>query len=190
LDPHVHLLDEAEELLFGPVYFALHISVAHFAPSESRGKGGSPGSFAALGWRAQRATDGFLSEAGLITGSRNDVIIDLSGAHLEGAHLEGAYLSGAYLSGAHLRGAYLRGAHLSGAYLRGAHLHGAHLSSAHLSYADLRDAHLSGAHLSSAHLRGADLSYADLSYAKVTQTQLNEAKSLQGTIMPDGSKHP
>ncbi|HAE84050.1 MAG TPA: hypothetical protein DCK85_11725, partial [Ktedonobacter sp.] len=36
----------------------------------------------------------------------------------------------------------------------------------------------------------ADLSDANLRGAKVTQAQLNKAKSLQGTVMPNGSKHP
>ncbi len=82
----------------------------------------------------------FLSEAGLITDSRNDVII------------------------------YLYGANLSGADLHGVDLHGAILFIANLY--------------------GAILSRADLSGAKITEEQLKEAKSLKGTIMPDGSRHP
>jgi hypothetical protein len=39
-------------------------------------------------------------------------------------------------------------------------------------------------------LTGADLSRAHLSRAVVTPEQVTPTRSLQGTIMPDGSKHP
>ncbi len=132
-------------------------------------------------------------------------IIDLSGADLSGADLRGvnlnsvnlfhADLSGANLSGtildrANLIEADLDSTDLSGASLGLASLGLASLSRANLDGADLFFASLFQANLSGATLSGATLSNADLSGAKVTQTQLNEAKSLQGTIMPDGSKHP
>ena len=43
---------------------------------------------------------------------------------------------------------------------------------------------------SGADLSGADLSGANLKGATVTQEQLAQAKSLKGTIMPDGTIHP
>jgi hypothetical protein len=57
---------------------------------------------------------------------------------------------------------------------------------------DLRDADLRGADLRGADLIGADLSNARLNHAKgVTEKQLEEqAKTLKGATMPDGSKHP
>jgi len=152
--------------------------------------------------------------------NKNDVIIDLSsaelsgadlkGVDLSGAHLNGAELSGAELNGAHLGrvdliGAELNGAHLNGADLIGAHLFGAHLNGAHLNDADLSDADLmntdltradltradlSGADLRLADLTGVDLRFADLSKASITQVQLDQALSLQGATLPDGSKHP
>jgi uncharacterized protein YjbI with pentapeptide repeats len=55
---------------------------------------------------------------------------------------------------------------------------------------NLRDANLSKANLTNAVLTKFDLSGADLAGAKGTSgTQLGETKSLQGVIMPDGSKH-
>ncbi len=149
-----------------------------------------------------------------------DVIIDLSGAELTGAELTSADLSGAHLNGAHLNGAHLNSAHLARVELIGAELNGSDLNSADLSDAHMNSAHLSGAHLNSAHLTradlmntdltganlrladltgadlrladltGADLRFADLSKAQVTQVQLDQALSLQGTTLPDGSKHP
>ncbi len=61
---------------------------------------------------------------------------------------------------------------------------------ANLSGADLSGAELDRADLSGADLSGANLSEADLSGATITQPQLDQAKSLKGTIMPDGSIHP
>jgi uncharacterized protein YjbI with pentapeptide repeats len=51
---------------------------------------------------------------------------------------------------------------------------------------------LSGTNLSGADLSGADLSGADLSGAAgITNEELEQqSKSLEGAIMPDGSKHP
>jgi len=83
----------------------------------------------------------------------------------------------------------------------------ANLTGANLSGADLSQAILSGADLSCyinptypttrqcvdltrANLTGADLSNANLTGAIVTSQQLSEAKSLSGTIMPNGSLHP
>ena len=116
----------------------------------------------------------------------------LSGADLRGASLYGADLSGADLSSATLSGANLYGASLYGADLRGADLRGAKLDSATLSYANLSGAYLNSATLSGANLSGADLSGANLqSAAGITIEELEkQAKSLQGTIMPDGTIHP
>jgi uncharacterized protein YjbI with pentapeptide repeats len=77
--------------------------------------------------------------------------------------------------------ANLFGADLSGATLSGADLSGANLSRANLSHADL-----SGADLSRANLSHADLSGADLSGARdLTRKQLAEARSIEGTMLPD-----
>jgi uncharacterized protein YjbI with pentapeptide repeats len=44
--------------------------------------------------------------------------------------------------------------------------------------------------LDGANLSGADLRKADLSGAKASNEQRDQANSLQGATMPDGSKHP
>jgi uncharacterized protein YjbI with pentapeptide repeats len=136
--------------------------------------------------------------------------VDLSGAILEGAnlsyaHLEGAILIDADLNRANLSAAALNGAILRLAFLRFAHLNGAILIGTNLEYADLIHAILIGARMNSADLNGTVLSYANLAFvdlsgaildgtdlqgAIVSLEQLNKAKSLRGTIMPDGSKHP
>jgi Pentapeptide repeats (8 copies) len=58
--------------------------------------------------------------------------------------------------------------------------------------ANLFRANLSGAYLHYASLRGANLKGADLSWAQgITPEELEQqAASLEGAIMPDGSKHP
>src|SRR5258708_7486842 len=94
----------------------------------------------------------FLSEAGLITSSGNDVIIALDGADLTGADLDGIGLKGARLNNANLVGAKLNNADLDGA----------ELDRADLSGAELRNTYLRAAHLEGAKLRGAELSNASL----------------------------
>jgi uncharacterized protein YjbI with pentapeptide repeats len=102
---------------------------------------------------------------------------DLSGARLVGANLSVADLSGADLSRASLWGADLSLANLGGANLSGVSTRGANLSSTILSGAILRDANLMGTSLSGA--------------TGITTEELEQqAASLEGVIMPDGSKHP
>jgi hypothetical protein len=86
----------------------------------------------------------------------------------------------------------LRGANLDEADLSHANLSHASLHEADLSYAVLRKTNLSGADLHGANLRGAHLEGADLRDARgVTEEELEkQAENLEGTIMPDGSKHP
>jgi hypothetical protein len=76
--------------------------------------------------------------------------------------------------------------------LRGADLSGANLDDADLSGDTLNGANLSDATLRNADLSGADLNGADLSGAKgVNNEQLvQQAASLEGATLPDGSKHP
>jgi hypothetical protein len=68
----------------------------------------------------------------------------------------------------------------------------ADLSIFHLIYADLNGAFLSDAELNFANLSGAILNDADLRDVRgVTEEQLEEqAKTLEGATMPDGSIHP
>jgi uncharacterized protein YjbI with pentapeptide repeats len=147
----------------------------------------------------------FLHDAGLI--SKDNKMLNLSGADLSDADLSGADLRGADLSDAHLSDANLSNANLSNANLQGAILSGANLSGADFSGADLTlaflrraslrrailrgailigaklsDANLSSADLSRAKLRGADLSRAILSGADLGRAILSGA-NLQGAIL-------
>jgi hypothetical protein len=81
---------------------------------------------------------------------------------------------------------------LTMANLRGANLSRAVLDLAGLSRAVLSDAYLGNASLRGTHLMGADLSGAKMQGATgVTSQELEQqAYSLEGAIMPDGSKHP
>ena len=145
----------------------------------------------------------FLYKSGLL--QKEEPIIDLCQAdlwqaHLRKAHLAGASLAGADLFEASLRQADLHGAdlsganlmftNLSGANLSGTNLRGANLVRANLRGANLSKAVLSTAYLEKAHLQQADLSGANLSEAIIATEQLDEAESLRGTVMPDGSRHP
>jgi Pentapeptide repeats (8 copies) len=139
----------------------------------------------------------FLLGAGLLNGTEHtDPIINLADSNLEGGiTLKGfstryAKFPGANLSDADLYQAILDHADLHKANLTGADLYNVFLEGAQLRAADLEQADLSDADLTGADLRDADLSWADLQGAHVTKQQLARAKSLQGAIMPDGSKHP
>lgn len=126
----------------------------------------------------------FLYEAGLISGET--IVVKLHNAGLSRVDLHWANLRGAYLSQANLRGAYL-----SDAYLFEANLNWAILSGADLNLANLSGADLLRADLSRANLRRADLSGANLNGAtNLTNEELErQAKSLEGTIMPNGQKY-
>jgi uncharacterized protein YjbI with pentapeptide repeats len=121
-----------------------------------------------------------------------DVKADLSGADLGLADLREAYLLGVIFADANLRGANLSDAALSFATLSDADLREVNLSRANLSWANLERANLETANLSGAILKGAILDEADLRNVEgVTKEELEQqAKSLKGTTMPDGSKHP
>jgi len=126
----------------------------------------------------------FLYETDLITKDRS--VVDLLGADLRGADLRGANLRGA-----HLGEADLDGANLAGTDLRGANLNGANLREANLGLADLTEADLSRAYVGMTDLSLADLTGADLrNVRELTVGQLDQAYSLEGATMPDGSKHP
>jgi uncharacterized protein YjbI with pentapeptide repeats len=138
--------------------------------------------------------------------------VDLNGANLSGALLNCDLLSvppkGVLDRSKLLMCPNLDGADLSGANLNGTHLQGVDLTKVNLTQANLSGAlirckslqvdsthrrsyctNLSGVNLSGADLSGADLSGANLKGATVTKKQLAKAKSLHGTIMPDGSIH-
>ena len=91
-----------------------------------------------------------------------------------------------------LNSANLYGTNLSNANLLGADLSWAILSDANLSNAKLGVADLSDANLEAANLFAADLSGANMQGARgVASQQLEQqAYSLEGAILPDGSKHP
>jgi uncharacterized protein YjbI with pentapeptide repeats len=119
---------------------------------------------------------------------------DLSRANLSRANLSEANLSRANLSDADFRMVILIMAILRMTILRGTNLSEADLSEADLSEADLSRANLSRANLSEANLGMANLSEANLGMANLTGTivtleQVEQAESLQGAMMPDGSRH-
>jgi uncharacterized protein YjbI with pentapeptide repeats len=143
-----------------------------------------------------------LTEANLINANLNKA--DLSGAVLYGAGLSDSKLIGAHLEEANLCEAKLRRTDLMGAYLNKAELTSADLYLANLSEANLQKANLVGANLQKANLMGADLTGADLGYANLDNVNLSRANltgakvsnellatthSLEGTTMPDGTKH-
>lgn len=134
-------------------------------------------------------------------------------ANLYETMLGNADIRGADLNEANLYKADLRRANLQGANLRESNMKKAILRSADLANADLRHANLQGADLRGAILgvvimwdfgqdgdepimadladfREANLREANLDGAIGKIYQLEEARSLEGAIMPDGSKHP
>jgi uncharacterized protein YjbI with pentapeptide repeats len=159
----------------------------------------------------------FLGKSGLII--RGKSIIDLQGAFFTDSILDHADLSGSDLSGAEFSFASLQNVNLENTDLTGTFFTQADMTCANLRRANLTDAilartKLSRANLSEANLSGATLDGAALDNevrvytlrdgkwtpikygqitilkgAKVTQEQLNQASTLEGAIMPDGTKH-
>jgi uncharacterized protein YjbI with pentapeptide repeats len=119
----------------------------------------------------------------------NLISANLAGADLFEANLSDAILDQTKLGKANLAGADLRGCRLNEADLRDADLSGVNLNVGDLVGADLRGAKLGGAKLLGADLSKADLSQADLSGTEITESALEKVKSLEGTTMPDGTKH-
>ncbi len=152
-----------------------------------------------------------LKNAGLDTADLREVTLHdacLKEVDLRRANLRGADLKGSDLRDADLRGANLSNADLSNTCLAGANLlpydtrHPSKLNATNLSNGsdpsniDASDDHmipadLSGAYLSNADLTGAYLSGANLRGATgMTREELEQqATSLKGATMPDGSKH-
>ena len=71
--------------------------------------------------------------------------------------------------------------------LAGADLSYLNLSGSNLTNGDLRGANLRRCDLTGVKLKGANLSGADLTAVLVTQAQLNEAASLDGATLPNGT---
>jgi uncharacterized protein YjbI with pentapeptide repeats len=137
----------------------------------------------------------FLSQAGILV-KCTEKEKAMAGLGLHGADLSRLNLSSTNLSTADLSGAYLSESDLSEAFLIGAKLCEASLWEANFSGADLTGADLSGALLIGANLYSANLTNANLNGANLngayntSKEQLEQAKSLKGATMPDGSKHP
>ena len=112
--------------------------------------------------------------------NRNDIVLQfLQDAHLISLKNAVIDLSSANLSNDDLSGANLAGANLVDDSMAKANFAGANLGCIDQIYVSI-----------CADLSGATLSGANLRMATVTNEQLAKAKSLQGAIMPDGSKHP
>jgi uncharacterized protein YjbI with pentapeptide repeats len=125
--------------------------------------------------------------SGTFLRSANLQWVQLREANLSGAALEEADLGKADLSGANLEGAVLRGANLAEVNLEGAVLRGANLAEANLVGSNLLEANLEGAYLADVDLTGATLA----NVMGVNAAQLEQqAASLEGATMPDGSIHP
>lgn len=152
----------------------------------------------------------FLREAGLTTNKHSifkDARIedmDLTFLPLRGFNLQNTVLLGSKLNNADLFNSNMQNVNLSGINMKYANLESADLRRALLIDTDLQFAYLietnlfsaylsranlQMANLTSANLERADLAGANLKDAKVTPEQLAQAKSLKGTIMPDGTVH-
>lgn len=117
----------------------------------------------------------FLSEAGLINGDNDNVILHLQKADLDKANLTGIFLHGVNLSRANINDANLHRAILTNALLELTDMKSTDLSSADLIRANLSHADMSGANLSNAILIGANLTGAILEGADLQGADLHSA---------------
>lgn len=135
----------------------------------------------------------FLWRAGLVTGKQpvislnaaNLIFTTFSDALLYNINLSGALLNGSTFNNCDLHNAIFIGTNLTAATLENVNLTGVNMTNAilartNLSWDDLSKVNLTGANLAGANLTGAIL----------TPAQLRQVASLQGAIMPNGSKHP
>lgn len=125
---------------------------------------------------------------------RGNPIVSLHGASLKGAELTDIDLKAVSLNEVDLTGANLTGVDLATSTLNGANLTKTILEDANLVATELEQATLTGANLKGADLSekggGAGLPGAYLGGAEgLTAVQLDEAKSLEGTTMPNGQKY-
>ena len=104
--------------------------------------------------------------------------LNLVNYYLQEADLKQLNLQYANLLNANLEGAWLIGSNLKHANLEDANLEGSWLGNAILQHANLSGAKLSGAGFNGTNLKG----------ATVSLYQLKEVASLQGAIMPDGTR--
>ena len=135
----------------------------------------------------------FLWKAGLIIGEQP--IMSLNAAPLTFTKFQDALLNSINLSEALLNGSTfdncdLQGAIFIGTNLTAAILENVNLTGVNMTQALLPRANLSEDDLTKVNLTGANLAGANLKGAMITPDQLKQVASLQGAIMPDGSKHP
>src|SRR5215212_6887169 len=133
-------------------------------------------------------------EVGILAKGRTHTVLPKLDSDRKARVLQFLYETGLIIKGhsvVDLLGADLRAANLRGADLRGADLYGANLREVNLHWADLISANLSRAYLGRADLSLADLTGADLrNVMELTVGQLDQAYSLEGASIPDGSKYP
>ena len=157
--------------------------------------------------RDANLSDFLLAEASLAEADLSNtrmVSINLDGADMRATNLSDAYFRDGSMRGADLNGSKLFGAYLLGVDMKNVLMIGADLSSASLISIDLRKAQmtyvilrkaylasvlLNGADFTGADLRGAILDWSNLEGSNITEEQLLMARSLKGTVMPDGTEH-
>lgn len=118
-----------------------------------------------------------LSEADLVEADLSHADLEL--AELCGSNLEGANLTGAILTNCKLRGARLNGVTLEDANLSRTDLTGAQLDGVGFKGVSLQGAQLDGASMLMVDLRGA---------ISLSLSQLDSAKIIEGSTMPDGER--
>lgn len=114
--------------------------------------------------------------------------LDATGVQLDNAYLSKTDLRKIRLRNASLRGTYFWRSQLQEAYFKHSNLKDAFFVHANLEEADLGDtilvnANFGGAYLRGAHFRDADLKGADFTGADLSDTRIQNAKSLKGTIL-------
>ncbi len=107
----------------------------------------------------------------------------LGNAYLSMTDLRKIYMRDAYLRKAHFWASNLQKANFKHSNMEGAILGNANLEDANLGDTILIDANLSEANLNGAHFRHADLTGANFTKADLTNTRIENARSLQGTIL-------
>ncbi|GAB4425519.1 MAG: hypothetical protein Kow002_14990 [Anaerolineales bacterium] len=112
---------------------------------------------------------------------------DLVGRNLSESNLSGANLAQANLSMSNLSSVDFSSANLSGVIASESNISEANFSNADLTSADLSESNLIGADFTGAITISVDFSGCNMTDAIITQEQLDQAFSITGAVLPDGS---
>ena len=112
---------------------------------------------------------------------------DMTELNYSGTDFSGANLAQAIFSNSNFGDANFTNANLAGVFASETNLLNAKFTNANLTNADMRESNLINADFTGATTTGVDFSGSNMTGAIITEAQLDQAFSIKGAILPDGS---